>query len=425
MTLALFAYRGLTGLLDPALPLLLNRRVASGKEDAGRLQERRGYASRKRPDGPLIWMHGASIGESQILLLLFEAMKAERPDLKGLITTQTRTSSDLIARKGVPDLIHQMAPADTPFSVDRFLKHWSPDLAIFAEGDIWPNLVLKLDKIRIPRILVNARMTEKSFDGWQRVPALARKIFGGFETILAANMRTSDGLKAFAGRKVKLAGNLKYAAPAPSAEAATLAQLDAIIGSRPVLAAVSTHEGEEMLALDAWSQLKTDIPDLLLIIVPRHPDRAGGIRAALPAQNVYQRSENPLPHETDTIWLCDSFGEVGIWMRLARLVFMGGGQVGAGFHGHNPIEPMKLDRYVLSLPDVSNFQQEFDDLIAAGGASLVTDANDLAAQARPFLDGTMTMQRDDSKLSTYLAGDAPLLQAKEAALSLLKKGSRR
>ena len=219
MTLALFAYQGLTAFLDPALPLLLKRRVRSGKEDPSRIEERRGYASRKRPAGPLIWMHGASIGESQVLLLLFEALKAERPDLQGLITTQTRTSAELVARKALPDLIHQMAPVDTAFSTKRFLNHWRPDLAVFAEGDLWPNLISKLDQRRIPRLLINARMTQKSLEGWMKYKALATKIFSGFEAILTANQRTYDGLRVLAGRKVKYAGNIKYAAPPPSLEA--------------------------------------------------------------------------------------------------------------------------------------------------------------------------------------------------------------
>ena len=193
--------------------MVLNKRVQSGKEDASRLDERRGYASRTRPAGPLIWMHGASIGESQVLLLLYEALKAERPDVHAVITTQTQTSADLIARRNLPDLIHQMAPLDTPFASKRFLAHWTPDMAVFAEGDIWPNLIGKLDKQRIPRVLINARMTEKSRDGWMRFPALARKIFGGFDQLLAANNSTYDWLRQFAGRQVRYSGNVKYAAP--------------------------------------------------------------------------------------------------------------------------------------------------------------------------------------------------------------------
>ncbi|HBH90556.1 MAG TPA: 3-deoxy-D-manno-octulosonic acid transferase, partial [Hyphomonadaceae bacterium] len=172
MTLGLVTYRTLTAGLDPFLPLILNSRVKRGKENPDRLQERRGYASRKRSAGTLVWMHGASIGESQVLTLLYEALKESAPDLHAVITTQTQTSAGLIARKNLPDLVHQMAPIDTPFATERFLKHWQPDLAIIAEGDIWPNMLSKLDKKRIPRMLVNARMTEKSLQGWERYPKL-------------------------------------------------------------------------------------------------------------------------------------------------------------------------------------------------------------------------------------------------------------
>ena len=420
MTFALFTYQSVTSLLDPALPLLLKKRVSDGKEDPERLQERRGYASRKRPDGPLVWMHGASIGESQVLLLLFEALKASHPEIQGVITTQTRTSSELVARKNLPGLIHQMAPIDTPFSVERFLKHWSPDLAVFAEGDIWPNMVSKLDRHKIPRMLVNARMTEKSFDGWLRFPALAKKVFGGFQTILAANQRTTDGLRQFAGRKVKLTGNMKYAAAPLSTDPAALTSLQQILNGRPVFAALSTHPGDEAMALEAFNKLKADCPDLVLILAPRHPERAAEILDLLRDQTVYQRSLGGAPMPEDNIWLCDTLGELGLWISLSTIVFLGGGKPGAGIHGHNPIEPLKLGRHVISEPDVSNFQKEFDDMVAAEAATLVNDSDELAHAIRPFLNGSGTPIRDNPTLLTYLSGEEPLLKARDAALAALR-----
>lgn len=425
MTLGFTFYKGVTGLLDPMVPLVLRRRVASGKEDGDRTQERRGYASRPRPPGPLVWMHGASIGESQVLLLLFEALKKERPDLSALITTQTRTSADLIARRSLPDLIHQVAPFDTPFSCKRFLNHWKPDLAVFAEGDIWPNLISHLDKRRIPRLLINARMTEKSFDGWMRFPALAKRLFGGFDQILAANTRTYDGLRQFAGRSVKLVGNLKYAAPPLHADMDEVLKLKAVVGERPVLAALSTHPGEDEKLISAWKTLKTEIPDLLLILAPRHPERGSDILTLCEEAKTYHRSEGGTPDPADQIWVCDTLGELGLWMRLSSLVFLGGGLPGSEVHGHNPIEPLKLDRLVLSFPDVSNFRQEFDDMVASGAAILVSDEDQLIAEAKPYLNGTKIYNPPEKaeRLRTYLSGEEPLTRTRDAVLSRLKTGA--
>ncbi len=420
MTLGLVTYRTLTAGLDPFLPLLLNSRVKKGKENPDRLQERRGYASRKRPAGKLVWMHGASIGESQVLTLLYEALKESAPDLHAVITTQTQTSAELIARKDLPDLVHQMAPVDTPFATERFLKHWQPDLAIVAEGDIWPNMLSKLDKKRIPRMLVNARMTEKSLQGWERYPMLAKKLLGGFEPILPANQRTMDGLRHLTGKRMKLAGNLKYAAPELAADEAELERLRAVIGSRPVFAALSTHPGEEEMVVEAFEEILKELPDALLIIAPRHPERAGDIMPVIGGYPFYHRFQESAPSEGDQIWLCDTLGELGLWMRLANVVFLGGGKPGSGILGHNPIEALKLERYVLSQPETDNFKAEFSDMTAADAAEFISDAQSLAAAALPWLKGERTFEPDTGKLASYLSGDKPLRLAKEAALKHLK-----
>ena len=420
MTLGLLAYRSLTAGLDPFLPLVLNKRVKQGKEDPSRLQERRGYASRKRPAGKLVWMHGASIGESQVLTLLFEALKESAPDLHAVITTQTQTSSELIARKALPDLIHQMAPVDTPFATERFLRHWKPDLAIVAEGDIWPNMLSKLDKKRIPRMLVNARMTEKSLQGWERYPMLAKKLLGGFDPILPANQRTMDGLHYLTGKRLKLAGNLKYAAPELPADEAELSRLKEIIAGRPVFAALSTHPGEEDMVLGAYEKILQDMPDALLIVAPRHPERGGELISLIGGFPFCHRFQDGTPSSDDQVWLCDTLGELGLWMRLANVVFMGGGQQGSGVLGHNPIEPLKLNRYVISEPETDNFKAEYADMVAAGAAEYVSNTEELAAAALPWLRGERRFEPDTGKLASYLSGDKPLRLAKEAALKHLK-----
>lgn len=419
MTLAYLAYQGVTGLASPFLPILLDKRVKAGKEDPGRLSERRGYASRKRPAGKLIWLHGASIGESQVLLLLFEALREADPDISAIITTQTLTSARMIAAKGLPGLVHQMAPVDTPFATERFLKHWQPDLAVFAEGDIWPNMIMKLDRKRIPRLLVNARMTDRSFDGWMRYKALAKKIFSGFQSILAANLRTSDYLKQFSPKRVKFTGNIKYAAPPLPADDIQLERLRAIIGDRPVLSALSTHEGEEVLVLDAYDQLKAIMPDLMLILAPRHPERGDDVEALLSGRSVYRRSTDIGPKPEQDIWLCDTLGELGLWIRLGRAVYLGGGLEGSGVGGHNPLEPLKLERYTFYGPEVNNFQLEFDVIHRARAADPVTSSDMLAEYALPFLRGQSTFAPKTEMLGELMHGEAPLHAARDAVLGAL------
>ena len=225
---------------------------------------------------------------------------------------------------------------------------------------------------------------------------------------------------------MKLTGNIKYAAPALSADEAELAHIKAVAGDRPVLAALSTHAGEDEIALGAFKALQaTDGLNPLLILAPRHPERAVAILSLLDGQKVFRRSLGRYPAPGDTIWLCDTLGEMGLWLRLANVVFLGGGLPGAGIFGHNPVEPLKLEKHVLSLPDVENFRAEFADMVDAGAAGIVTDEVSLAEAARPFMEGKASFHADTSRLSAYLAGEAPLNLACEAALGLMKSGKRR
>lgn len=421
MTFSLFVYQALTSAIAPVLPLLLQSRAKKGKEDPDRLQERLGYASRKRPEGPFIWLHGASIGESQVLLLLFEALRKVRPDLKAVITTQTLTSADLIARKPQDGLIHQMAPLDTPFAAERFLKHWRPDIAVFAEGDIWPNLLTKLDQRRIPRLLINARMTDTSFKGWARFPALARKLFGGFTQIVAANQRTADFLKAYHRKRIRMAGNIKYSAPPMPADETELRQLQAIIGRRPVLAAISTHPGEETLVHRALSNIENQLSQKpLLILAPRHPDRGTDLaQSQIFAEKTYLRSRDETPSPDHDVWICDTLGEVGLWCRLADVVFLGGGLPDSGIFGHNPIEPLKLQRHVISFSEVDNFKVEFADMEKAGAADLVGHWRDLSVSLLPYLKRERGFSADTMLLSRYLQADFALDASRDAVLNAL------
>ena len=424
MSLTYWAYRFTTGLIAPVLPLMLNGRVRRGKEDPARLKERDGFPSRKRPKGQLVWLHGASVGESQVLLQVFSALKEHAPDLHGLITTQTLTSAELIGKKDLPDLTYQVAPFDTPFAAERFVRNWTPDLAILAEGDVWPNLMAELDKRNIKRMLINARMTDKSTKGWKRFSGVAQKTFGQFNPIYTANKSTEAALREILKtRRPRFTGNIKHAAAPLTFDEATAKNHRDILKDRPVLVAASTHPGEEERIKHAWETLRSHdkLAQMLLVIAPRHPERGADIAALFKDENLYHRSQGAEPTGEENIWLCDTLGELGLWFELSDVVYLGGGTPGMKIHGHNPIEVLKADRPVISGSDVTNFQDEFDDLVAHGRAWFADTSEDIAKVAQTHWDGTIATMPPPETLEQYFKGDAPLIAARNAALVQLNR----
>lgn len=413
MTPALFAYRLATRLASPFLGLVLRKRARGGKEDYLRLHER--YARRLPPrrPGPLVWLHGASVGESSLLLELGRRILAERPGVLLLFTSQTMTSARLLGPLLPDNAFHAMAPLDTPAAARRFITHWKPDLCVFAEGEIWPNLIHEARRSGARIALVNARMTQKSADGWARVTGLFRQLVGRFDVLLAADLDTGQRLEGLLGRPVRAAGNLKSALPPPAANAIEMSRLSAgFIAGRRCLLAASTHPGEEELFLDAAATLDEDVA---LIIAPRHPERGDEIEALLKQRGLRhaRRSKGVVPDKRDRVLLADTMGEMGLWMRLAGAVYLGGGHA-EGVGGHNPLEPVRLSRPVASGPHVFNFTAMMESLEARGLLHTVADTAALAA----FLAAPPPLPED--ALSALAAeADQPMLVTLEALLPLV------
>ncbi len=384
MTLGLYLYKITMTMLTPFLGVFFRSRVRSGKEAKGRLNERRARDLVARPIGKLIWLHAASVGESQLLLELVRRwVQSGLSHTSVLVTCQTKTAAHLVssAFSNDPDLqaitcVQQMAPFDSPGGAKRFIKHWAPDLAIFAEGEIWPNLLLELHAQMIPAALINARMTENSIKGWMRWRRTARKIFNCFDVMVAADVQTKTGLEALSENAVSNPGNLKSALPAPSVDEAELNAIDAAIGDRKVLLAASTHAGEEALALDAFMKLASDT---FLIIAPRHPERGEEVDALLSCTRyaIARRSEGTPIDATTNILLADTMGEMGLWYRLADTVYLGGGHA-PGVGGHNPLEALRLRKPVVTGPSLFNFADLAARLEGNRGFSIVQDADGLA-----------------------------------------------
>ncbi len=378
MTAALLLYRAASGAFAPFAPHFLARRAARDREDISRLSERMGRTRIPRPAGPLVWLHGASIGEGLALLPLIEAIA--RTGAQALVTTGTTSSARVVGDRLRPGAIHQFVPLDCPSFARRFLDHWAPDAAIFAESEIWPNLILETRKRGAPLFLVNARMSDRSVERWRRAPATARELLGAFERIFAQGARDAARFESLGAPRVTDAGNLKYDVTPPPAAPEELARFVAAVGARPVWVAASTHEGEEEICLAAHKILLTRFPDLLTIIAPRNARRGRDIAAlarTTGAEAALRSAGDSVSHAYD-VFVADTFGEMGLWYRLAPIVFVGKSLVAGG--GQNPIEPARLGAAILHGPGVDNFADAYATLDAIGGGACVNDATDLASR---------------------------------------------
>jgi len=384
---ALGLYRALTTAIGPLAALYLLRRLARGKEDSTRFPERRGKTSLPRPATPLIWVHAASVGEAVSMLALIDRLIAEYPSLSVLVTTGTVTSARLLAaRLPAERAAHQYAPVDLSSYVRRFLDHWHPDLALWVESELWPNLVTETRARGIPMLLINARMSARSFRGWQRWPGIIRPMLGAFDLCLAQDAVQAERLRQLGAKEALCVGNLKSAAGPLPVDASALARLTAECAGRPLWLAASTHGGEEEIVAAAHRTLKRRRPDLLTVIVPRHPARAAAVAAMLRSNSlaVARRSlAEPIDAATD-IYLGDTLGELGLFYRLTSIAFIGGSLVPMG--GHNPLEAALLDCVVLHGPDMSNCATVARDLAAKGAALTIRDADELASAVGRLLD---------------------------------------
>jgi len=387
MSPALVVYRLVLRLLEPLAPRLLDARAKQGKEDPIRVDERLGQASVARPDGDLVWLHGVSVGETLSLLPVVERLRQQRPDLTVLVTSGTLTSAQLRAQRLPDGVIHQFAPVDAPGAVTAFRDHWRPSLAVFVESELWPNLILETRKRGVKLVLASARITEKTVDGWRRFPGAAREILSAFDRILPQDETSAARLHSL-GARIDGHVNLKLSGEAPPHDAAAFTRLSAVIGDRPVVVAASTHDGEEIALVRALDKLADR---LCLILVPRHPARSADIAAALERDGYrfVQRSQGREPDRDTDLYLADTLGEMGLFLRLADVVVMGGSFSAAldkpPVGGHNPLEPARLGKPAVTGPDMSNWAAVTDALVDAGGLAVVQAPRDLPAVLAPLL----------------------------------------
>ncbi len=423
MILAL--YRGLTTLGAPLIAYYLDRRMARGKEDRVRFGERRGVPSLARPPGKVVWLHAASIGESISMLPVIERLQA-RAGTTVLITTGTVTSAEVMAERLPAGAIHQYVPVDRLPWVRRFLDHWHPDLTLWAESEFWPNLLVETAARGIPLILLNGRISDRSFAKWRRQSGLMRRLLAGFVLCLGQTPTDTERLSLLGAKRVACRGNLKFAAPPLPVDETALAALAAQLGDRPRWLAASTHPGEEAVAGRVHQALAARHPGLLSIVIPRHPNRGDEVAAELSAQGlvVAQRSAGQAVTVETQILLADTLGEMGLFIRLAPIVFMGKSLIGQG--GQNPLEPARLGASVLFGPHMDNFAEIARRMCAVSAAEQVSDEAALIAAVsrrlsdRPMLARSGALAHDfalaeDDVLEAVLAELTPWLSEKGAA----------
>ena len=396
-------YNIATLIIRPFLPAYMRSRIKKGREDWRRKPERYGTPAHPRPEGPLIWMHGASVGETMMALPVIKELLERDPKLHILVTSGTVTSAEML-NKRLPDrAFHQYAPVDIPQLVLKFLAHWRPDTCIWLESDLWPNMIRLAKKRGAKMVLLNARLSEKSRKGWAKYPQTAQKIFSCFDLILPADQATASSISQFCGRDIEVFGNLKSIAPPLNVDHDHYMSFKDSIGERPVWCAASTHKGEDEIIIKAHQEILKTHPKALLILVPRHPERADDITRLIEESDLsYQPLNAPIKTKTQ-IMLIDKMGEMGLAYRLSSVVFVAGSLLPT-LAGHNPLEPARLNNAVLSGPYVSSFDDLYKNMSSAGGVSILneTDAASLATAITLRLSDK-TLQKDEAeKAANYV-----------------------
>jgi len=390
--LTLAIYRGVWSLVAPLAPLVLRARAKRGKEDLARLGERLGKASLPRPEGSLIWIHGASVGESLASLALVSAL-LEHPHRHILVTTGTVTSARLMAERLPLRAFHQYAPIDSKSATRRFFDHWRPDLALFIESELWPNLILQGRERGIKMALVNARLSERSFRRWTLGKGLVRRMLCAFDECLAQDAGVAGRLTALGAPSVRITGSLKADAPPLPVDEVAFNEFASALGVRPVFLAASTHPGEDQMLLDVTQALHQLGSSALTVIVPRHPHRGPEIETMARARGfmAHRRATGALPAPETQVYIADTLGELGLFYRATNFAFLGGSLVPHG--GQNPLEPARLHTAVLTGPHTQNFEDIFDVILAAQGEGRVKSTDQLIALVSTLIGSPVAAAR--------------------------------
>ena len=402
-------YLFLSFLLDPIYFIYQLISVLRGKENPKRLLERWATKQIKRPSGKLIWLHAASVGESLSLLPLIEKIIADNPKMNILITSTTKTSAEILEKISKPQIIHQMAPYDTFFVSKRFLKYWEPDLAVRVESEIWPRILLELKKNKIPNFLLNARFSKKSILRIEKQADTASFLFSLFDRIHVQKKSTKEILTKVGveSQKIKVTGSLKDSREKLPVDEDIIKQFHTVIGEQKIWLAACTHPGEDEIVLKAHKKIGG-----LLLIAPRHIERGNQIASLSRSMgfSTQLRSKSANIRAETAVYIADTMGEMGTWYSLSRAAFIGGSLVDKG--GHNPVEAVQLNTFILHGPHIYNSEEKYDKLQEAGLCFLVSGEKDIVQQI-------LRLQGSNKKLGLTLSALIDTQTALKEALSAI------
>ena len=393
-----FIYRILINLIILFSPLIILVRVIKNKEDKFRFKEKFCFFSKKRGNGKLIWFHGSSVGEILSVIPLIEKLEKKRKIDKILITSSTLSSSKVLSNFKLKKTIHQFFPIDSNLLTKKFLNYWKPSAAIFIDSEIWPNILLNVKKKNIPLILLNARITKKSYNRWKIIPYTAKKLFQNFDICFSQNQETRKYLKSLGAKKIKFLGNLKFSESKSQKNYNFHNKLKKIFKYKRIWCAASTHNTEEKICALAHKKLKNKYKNLLTIIIPRHIQRSNNIINEIKdlGLNVQIRSTNNKINKNTDIYLVDSYGETKFFYKICKTVFLGGSLINHG--GQNPLEAARFGCKILHGPNIQNFTEVYKLLNKENLSFKFYNTNQLAKSIDQSLNKNMNFSKKIDKL---------------------------
>ncbi len=404
-------YNTLVRVLYPvAISRYIEKRKENGKEDIKRFNERLGQPTLKRPEGKLFWLHGASVGESLSMLPLIDKLLETYPDAHVMVTTGTITSAELMSKRLPKRAFHQYIPIDNPKFTNRFIKHWQPDAALWFESELWPAMLSTIKKKNIPLILVNGRISNKSFKRWQQFDFVCKELLACFTYCLGQSDEDAYRLRVLGAKEAGCLGNLKYAGLPLPVDEDKKKQILSEINGRTVWLASSTHDDEEMKIARFHSEIKKDFPDLLLIVAPRHPNRGEEIQKNMQEElglNVSLRSKNePITEQTD-VYIANTIGEMGLWYNICPIVFIGGSLIPHG--GQNFMEPSRCRDAVIVGPYMHNFTDALNRALNADAVTQVKNVIELSNQVCLLLENSNLLETRRQKAYDWAMSESKVL----------------
>ena len=373
----LYFYKLLSFFFLPLAPIFLKYRSLTNKEDPIRYKEKLSIINLKRDEGLLIWFHASSVGEVQSILPIIENLINSEKVTKILVTTVTLSSSKVFLNKmgNQKKIIHQFFPLDIPIIINKFLDNWKPNLSIFVESEIWPNTILNIKKRNIPIILLNARITLKTFNRWNFFKNASKNIFNCFDLCLSQNSETSNYLKKLGAKNIKNFGNIKFCNLKDKPENTFDERLTINTKNKIMWCASSTHEKEEIFCAKVHLELKKRFNNILVIIIPRHVDRIEKIYNEIKKLNLKVKVVNQLTNTNENldIILVNTYGETNKYFQLSNSVFLGGSIIPHG--GQNPLEPSRNNCMIYHGPYINNFKEIYEHLKSLGCAKEIEKEN--------------------------------------------------